>query len=256
MSASAAPANSSATTTFVVGTGSQPDCLPARHHHHLQRHQPLHPLAEGGGPGAAFNGGTTWAHYELRYAGAPGAPTPVTASAGSTTATVNWAAPTNTGNAPLFDYQVTLTPTVGAPVTQTVLAGTTTANFTGLTNFTDYTPSVIARNTAVDGTTHFPGAPATGPVVTPAPPGPTALSGSPGNTQVDLSWVAPVGPVVDEYQIEMTPTSPAGAPTTINTGSTATSRTVTRPDQRHRLQLPGARPATAPASGATPTPCR
>jgi hypothetical protein len=225
-SASAAPANSTATTTFRVGTGSQPDAAGLGTTITCDATNPCTLWLKEAVP-AGFNGGTAWVHYELRYAGAPGAPSPVTATGASTSAQVNWTAPADTGNAPLFDYVVTLTPQGGgAPVAQNVLAGTTTASFSGLTNFTTYDVSVIARNTAVDGTTHFSSVAGTD-VVTPAPAGPMSLSGSPGNGQVDLSWVAPAGPAVDEYQIEVTPTNPPGAPTTIDTGSTATSRTVT-----------------------------
>lgn len=75
----------------------------------------------------------------------PSAPQSVTATADYTTATVNWAAPANNGGASLTSYTVT-----AAPSGKIVTVGPTTlaATFTGLSQATNYTFSVVANNPA------------------------------------------------------------------------------------------------------------
>jgi hypothetical protein len=79
--------------------------------------------------------------------GPPGAPPTLTATAGNTTATVNWTAPTN-GGSPITSY--TVTPYIGTTAQPaTVVTGTppvTNATVTGLTNGTAYTFTVTAKN--------------------------------------------------------------------------------------------------------------
>jgi hypothetical protein len=77
----------------------------------------------------------------------PGAPTGVTATAGNTSATVSWTAPSNGGSA-ITSY--TVTPYVGSAAQTTVtVAGSppaTTTTVLGLTNGTTYTFTVTATN--------------------------------------------------------------------------------------------------------------
>jgi hypothetical protein len=82
---------------------------------------------------------------------APGAPTGVTAVADSTSALVNWNAPSSDGGSALTGY--TVTPFIGStPQTSTQVSGSTTATrITGLTNGTAYTFKVTATNSAGTG---------------------------------------------------------------------------------------------------------
>ena len=87
---------------------------------------------------------------ESPVATAPGAPTSVSAVAGTERATVSWAAPDSDGGSPITGYVVT--PYVGT----TAQASTTVGNVTEavirrLTNGTTYTFTVRARNAVGDG---------------------------------------------------------------------------------------------------------
>ena len=101
---------------------------------------------------------------------APAAPTGVTATAGNTTATVTWTAPTN-GGSPITSY--TVTPFTGTtaqtPLTVTGTPPATTATLTGLTNGTAYTFTVTATNTTGTSPASTPSTPVT-PTATTAGP--------------------------------------------------------------------------------------
>jgi hypothetical protein len=84
---------------------------------------------------------------------APGAPTAVTATPGSSAATVQWSAPAANGGAPITSY--TVTPYAnGSALTPTTVTGTPPATSTaisGLTNGTSYTFTVAATDSAGTG---------------------------------------------------------------------------------------------------------
>jgi hypothetical protein len=108
----------------------------------------------------------------------------------------------------------------------TVTGATLSQAFTGLTNFTAYTATVQAKNTAADGVTRFTSV-ASAPVsFTPAPGGPTGVSGVPGDHKVDLTWTAPGGPTPDEYEVTASPAPTTGTAVRL-TGSSATSYSFT-----------------------------
>ncbi len=228
---SAAPTNTTATAnfrvavgtrTFAVGAGSSTITCDANN--------PCALWIKESFDTSVVPAGFLFFHYDITYAGAPGTPA-TTATGANTAGTVSWTAPTNTGNAPITSYTVSITP-ADAPA-QTVSGTTTMANFTGLTNFTNYTASVTATNTAVDGTTHFSSATPGTAAFTPVPPAVTGVSATPADHSATISWVAPSGPTPTNYQITIhqpgPPTNPvAGADQTILTGSgTATSFNVT-----------------------------
>lgn len=170
---------------------------------------------------AVQSSGHLFKHYDITYAGVPGAPG-LTITPGNGELTVGVAAPANTGNAPITSYSVTVAGPGGG--TQTVTPPATSAVFSGLTNFTAYAVSATATNTAANGTSHFTSAPATG-SGTPVAPPPGTPSGTPGNAKVDLTWTAPSGPAPDSYEVVATPVSPAGPDVSSPSSSTSLSFT-------------------------------
>ncbi|MEK7409808.1 MAG: fibronectin type III domain-containing protein, partial [Actinomycetota bacterium] len=136
----------------------------------------------------------------------PGAPTSVAGTSGNAQVSLIWTAPVSNGGSAITDYVVQSSPdgttyTTFADGTST----TTSATVTGLTNGTAYTFRVAAVNVA--GTGNYSTVSAS---VTPAtvPGAPTSVVGTPGNTQVSLTWTAPVsngGSAITDYVVESSP---------------------------------------------------
>ena len=112
----------------------------------------------------------------------PNAPSNITASSGSGSASVTWAAPSGNGGSPITGYTVTSSPSGGS----CVVTGTSAA-CSGLTNGTSYTFSVSAQNAAGSSPA------ATSNAVTPATVAgaPTGVAAVAGNASTVVSWVAP-----------------------------------------------------------------
>ena len=113
-----------------------------------------------------------------RRAAAAGAPTAVTATAGTGSVTVGWTAPSNTGGSSISSYTVTpyLGSTAQTPVTVSGSPPATSATLSTLTNGSTYTFTVSATNSAGAGP-----ASATSNLATPeasAPPCPCTVFGS------------------------------------------------------------------------------
>jgi hypothetical protein len=163
----------------------------------------------------------------------PGAPTNVTAVVGPPTASgaaaVSWTAPASNGGATITTYTVTsstgsktCTSTSTAPATPA-----TTCTVTGLTNGTNYTFTVTAKNTSGTSAASVAG-PVGGVVPSAIPATPTAptvtvvgLNGS-----ASVTWTAPnnEGSALTQYTLTPTPACPActgltvtGAPPTAST---------------------------------------
>ena len=153
--------------------------------------------------------------------GRPAAPS-VTAVDGSTTSlSVNWTAPSNTGpdidNYDLRYREGTTGSWTNGPQNQPG----TSATIPGLTESTSYQVQVLARNAEGDSPWSLPGSGQTGALG--APDVPHSLDAMPGNGQVMLSWVQPSGGAeVTGYEYEQDVSG-----TWISTGSTDTSYTVT-----------------------------
>ncbi len=161
--------------------------------------------------------------------GGPGEPTGVTAGATAGGADVTWTAPISDGGYAITSYVVYVS-VAGTGVWTTYPTGGTATTYpvTGLDGSTTYTIAVRAVN--VNG----PGSWSNTTSVTPlasasAPTAPTSLTGTAGVGQVSLAWTAPSsdgGSAITSYDVDVSAVG-TGTWSTINTGSTATSRTVT-----------------------------
>ncbi|MFC5530720.1 fibronectin type III domain-containing protein [Cohnella yongneupensis] len=109
----------------------------------------------------------------------PGVPTNVTATAGDGTATVTFTAPANNGGSPITGYTVMASPG-GAQLH--LEADKREAQFTGLTNGTAYTFTVVATNLRGNSAASSPSA-----AVTPHGSTPPITSGS-GSTELSFSY--------------------------------------------------------------------
>ena len=157
----------------------------------------------------------------------PGAPTGVSGAPLDRAVSVSWTAPASDGGSAITGYRIT--PYVGGTAQAAVLTGSAATSFTvaGLTNGTAYTFTVAAVNAAGTGADSVASGPVT-PQPAPPPGAPTGLTATAGDASASLSWTAPAsdgGSAIVGYRI--TPYIGGVAQTPINTGSTATTRTVT-----------------------------
>lgn len=135
---------------------------------------------------------------QVRVRKAPEAPrAPRVTEVSSRTATVSWEAP-NANGAPVIDYVVTQS---GG---KTTTCATTSCVITGLTNGTEYTFTVAARNDVGLSAASAASAPITPDSLPTAPAAPT---GVPGDRELVLSWTAPdnEGTPISSYTIEVSP---------------------------------------------------
>ena len=190
--------------------------------------------------------------------GLPGAPTGVTGVAGDTSAALTWSAPASTGGSPVTGYRIT--PSQGGTALAPIPTGSASTSFTvtGLTNGTAYTFTVAAITSAGTGQDSSPSAAVTpGTSVAGAP---TAVSGTPADSSVALTWTAPAsdgGSAITGYRI--TPFLGPTALAPISTGSASTSFTVTGLSNGSAytftvaaVNAAGTGPDSAPSSPVTP----
>jgi hypothetical protein len=206
---------------------------------------PLHALADGanGGQGIyqysgssifptnTFDSENYWVDvvFSSGPATAPAAPTNVTATAGDSSASVSWTAPSDGGSG-ITSYTVTpyVGTTAGTPKTVTGSPPATSTTVTGLTNGTAYTFKVTATNSVGTGP-----ASAASNSVTPAgatvPGAPTGVTASPGNASAVVSWTAPSngGSTITSYTVTPYIGTVAQATSTVTGSPPATSTTVT-----------------------------
>ena len=153
---------------------------------------------------------------------APAQVTGLTATAGDTTAHLSWTAPSNGGSA-ITSYVVSYTPQGGSASTVDTGSTGTTYNLGSLTNGTQYSVTVAAKNAIGTGTASnvATGTPAT------KPSAPTGVGATPHNASADVTWTAPAsngGATISKYTVIATPS--AGSPITKDVAS-GTSTTIT-----------------------------
>ncbi|HVU18608.1 MAG TPA: malectin domain-containing carbohydrate-binding protein [Candidatus Didemnitutus sp.] len=152
-------------------------------------------------------------------AGAPAAPTGLTASPASTQVTLNWTA--SSGATSYNVYRGTSANGESSTAIQTGVTGTSFTN-TGLTNGTTYYYKVAAVNSS--GTSAQSNEASATPVAG-IPSAPTGLTASPGNAQATLNWTASSG--ATSYNVYRGTSSNGESSTAIQTGITGTSFTNT-----------------------------
>src|SRR5215831_14530269 len=160
-------------------------------------------------------------------AAVPDAPTGVSGTPGNASVALTWTAPGSNGGSAITSYRIT--PYIGATAQTAINTGSTATSYTvtGLTNGTAYTFKVAATNGAGTGADSTASGPLT-PTAASLPGAPTSVTGNPGDSAVALNWSAPGsdgGSPITSYRV--TPYIGSTAQTPINTGSTATSYTVT-----------------------------
>ena len=159
-------------------------------------------------------------------AGKPAAPTSVSATPGNASVTVTWSAPAANGAA-ITSYEVTASSAglVPPPVPVSLPFPTPfSALFTGLTNGTSYSFTVIATNSVGESTPA-----ASAPVIPRTVPGPpTGVSATARNASATVRWTAPLddgGAPITSFTVT---TSTAGVvPPPVTVGGSATSASVT-----------------------------
>ena len=181
-------------------------------------------------PTDTYQSANYWVDVRFRPsapATAPGAPTGVSATAGTGQATINWSAPANDGGSPITGY--TVTPYIGstAQTPVAVSAPASSKTISGLTAGTAYNFTVTAVNAVGSGAESAHSNSVT-PTANTVPTAPGTPSANGGPAQATLNWSAPSsdgGAAITSYRI--TPYVGATALTPVNTGSTTTGATVT-----------------------------
>ena len=148
----------------------------------------------------------------------PDAPTSVTATAGSSSASVSFTAPAFDGGRSIDSYTVTSDP--GAYTCTTANGSTTTCEVTGLSAGTSYSFTVTALNFAGNGSASSPSNSVT-PYTTPGAP--TSVSATAGSSSASVAFTAPSsgGSTILSYTVTATDTTNAGNGGQTNSGTSS-----------------------------------
>jgi len=137
-------------------------------------------------------------------AAVPDSPTNLVATRGAASAVLSWSAPASNGGAPVTSYVITSVPAI-TPITLATKILPTTTTISKLTNGTEYTFYIVARNSTGPSVTSS-GSNAVTPAAVPAAP---RVTGAAGSQRVTLSWPAPLnnGSNITSYIVTSTPAS-------------------------------------------------
>jgi Arylsulfotransferase (ASST)/Fibronectin type III domain len=176
---------------------------------------------------------------------APGAPSAVSAVPSPQAVTISWAAPVGASGSGLT-YSVTSSPSVAPPASCTNTSALS-CTFSGLTNGTSYTFTVVARNSTGPG----PGASISA-MPGSVPASPTSVTATNDDSQSVVRWVAPVAngtAPITGYFVTSSPAVaiPSGCTNTLNLTCTVTGLT----DLTHYTFTVTAVNANGPSVGAT-----
>lgn len=173
----------------------------------------------------AGTGTASAASTAVAFPNVPGAPTGVTGTRGNQQVALSWTAPISNGGSSITAYTASAvedptkscTATTGSPIA-------TTCTITGLANGTAYTFTVKATNAWGDSAES-----AASSAYTPAtlPGAPTGVTGTRGNGEVLVSWIAPAanGSAITSYTV--TASDPSKTCTATTGSPVVTSCTVT-----------------------------
>ncbi len=160
----------------------------------------------------------------------PGAPTGVSGTPGNGEVALSWAAPASNGGASITDYVVQYSSNSGS--TWTTFSDGTSATLSttvsGLSNGTGYLFRVAAV-TSVGTGSYSTASSSISPTGT-VPNAPTTLNGTPGDTQVSLTWAAPAnngGSSISDYVVQYSSNSGSTWTTFSDGTSSVTAATVT-----------------------------
>ncbi|MBS2022738.1 MAG: fibronectin type III domain-containing protein, partial [Deltaproteobacteria bacterium] len=173
---------------------------------------------------ATISGAASAPSASYRVPTEPDAPTNVVTAQGNAFATVAWTAPAFDGGLPVVGYDVTASP--GGAVMSTGSA--TNVVFTGLTNGTTYTFTVVAKNVVGSGPASSASTPVKPATVPNAPTSVNATSLQ--NGQVPVSWTAPAdngGDSIIKYTVKASPGPRTATVTCTPPTACATNATVT-----------------------------
>ena len=159
----------------------------------------------------------------------PGQPTGLSGTAGNDQAILSWVAPTDNGGRSITTYKVEYSSNAGNSWAEFTHPNSTSPSVTvtGLTNGTSYIFRVAAINSV--GTGSFSSSSA-GVIPQTLPGQPTGLSGSAGDGEVALSWLAPAdngGRSITTYTVEYSSNGGITWTEFLHANSTSTSLTVT-----------------------------
>jgi hypothetical protein len=179
------------------------------------------------GPGALATSTVTFSG-DVKSSSVPSVPTSVTAVGGVNAATASWVAPAFTGGTPLVNYQVRWSGDAGSTWSAPVSIPASQTSYTAsLAGGISYVFQVAASNQT---TTGLWSASSNSVAVTSTSSAPTNVTGTPGYEFVALAWSAPSqtgGASVTGYSIRYSTDGGGSWATMPNTGSTATTATVT-----------------------------
>jgi len=203
----------------------------------------------------AYNVAGTSASNSLMVAGAPGAPTAVTAVAGNAQATITFQAPASNGGSTILSYTATSNP---GNISQTVVIGTgpnpPSITVLGLTNGVAYTFTVTATNVVGTGNASAPSN-----AVTPAtvPGAPTLVQVTAGNAQATVTSYQPPASNGGSPILSYTATAnPGGRNATVASGPitvTGLTNGVAYTFTVKATNAVGTGPASSPSASVTPT---